>query len=80
MDAKTFYQTTDMEAVEAVCQAAGTNLAYFRQIAYGHRKASPHLALKLEQASGGVMRRHDLRPDIYPMEVAAQGLSSSAQL
>ena len=76
MDAKTFYQTTDMETIEAVCKAAGTNLAYFRQIAYGHRKPSPHLALRLERASGGVMRRHDLRPDIYPMEVPAQGLSS----
>ena len=31
----------------------------------GKRKASPLLAKRIEDATGGLVTRHDLRPDLY---------------
>ena len=65
MDAITFYKSNETRTIESVCERAGTNLAYFKQIAYGHRKPSPALARRLEQESEGAMTRRQLRPDIF---------------
>ena len=72
MDARHYYQTTPTEQVKAMCERAGTNIAYFRQIAYGHRRPSPKLARRFHQASNGQLELHLLRPDIWlPSEKAA---------
>ncbi len=55
MDAKTFLDTYGREEAERVAVAAGTNFAYFYQIALGHRRPSVKLAVKLEHASDGRM-------------------------
>lgn len=53
MDAKTFLETYGKDECERVAIAAGTNYAYFSQIAYGHRKPSAKLAKAMVEASGG---------------------------
>lgn len=50
----------------ALAEAVESVPAYLSQIAHGHRKASPKLALAIERATGGAVSRHELRPDIYP--------------
>ena len=53
MDAKTFIQEKGWGVCEQVAKAAGTNRAYFSQIAHGHKNASVELAGKLVKASDG---------------------------
>lgn len=43
-----------------------TSASYLSQIAHGHRKASPALALAIEMATDGLVTRGEIRPDIYP--------------
>jgi DNA-binding transcriptional regulator YdaS (Cro superfamily) len=47
-------------AVKAEC-SAGT----LYMIAKGHKTASAKLANRIEQATGGAVTRHDLRPDVF---------------
>jgi DNA-binding transcriptional regulator YdaS (Cro superfamily) len=54
MDAKQFLLEFRNE-VPTVCQIVGTSPAYFNQIAYGHRRPSVDMAVKLATASGGRM-------------------------
>lgn len=51
MDAKQFLEKFGNHEAEQVSQAAGTTLAYFKQIAYGHRFPSRGLAKRLVDAS-----------------------------
>lgn len=53
MDAHEYIQTHGWPKAEAVAVAAGTNRAYFSQIAHGHRNASLDLAERLVEESGG---------------------------
>ena len=41
-----------------------TSPAYLSQLAYGHRKASPRMAKKIEDATDGQVTVADLRPDL----------------
>lgn len=53
MNAKQFIETYGWKRAEKVALKAGTNRAYFSQIACGHRNASLPLAERLVKASGG---------------------------
>ena len=53
MNALTFLKMVGSEEAGRVALLAGTTLAYFKQIAYRHRRPSPELAEKLEEASSG---------------------------
>lgn len=53
MDAQTFKTEFGIDECEAVAAAAGTNYAYFHQIATGVRRPSVELAEKLVTASDG---------------------------
>lgn len=64
MNAQDFL-TTYPDEVLAVCQTAGTNVTYFKQLVAGLRYPSRDLALALERASGGRMTRMEL---LYPTE------------
>lgn len=57
MDAFSFLEKHGKDLCERVAKLAGTNYAYFSQIAYGHRRPSPDLARKLVSASAGVVRK-----------------------
>lgn len=65
MDALHFLLTHSREEIEAVCRRANTNRAYLSHIAYGHRHPSWDMCQRLECASGSVMTRAELRPDIF---------------
>ncbi|PSJ23595.1 hypothetical protein CVH10_01685 [Halomonas sp. ND22Bw] len=41
----------------------GTTRAYLKQIAYGHKPASPEIAVRVEVASDGAATRKSLRPN-----------------
>lgn len=51
MDARDFIDQYGWPEAERVAEAAGTNRAYFSQIANGHRNASLQLAERLVAAS-----------------------------
>jgi len=53
MNARNYIDTYGTDAAEALAKKAGTNMAYFRQIANGHRNASINLADALVAASDG---------------------------
>jgi hypothetical protein len=68
MDAKTFLKTWGRQEAERVAEAAGTNYAYFYQIALGHRRPSVKLAERLERASDGRLGFAEL---LRPQQTAA---------
>lgn len=68
MDAKQFLESVGKSEASAVAERAGTNYAYFSQIAYGHRRPSPELAESLVKESGG---RMDFAALLRPKKVAA---------
>lgn len=57
MDAREFLDTYGFEEARRVAESAGTNFAYFWQLANGYRFPSRDLAVKLEKASDGRMSR-----------------------
>lgn len=65
MNAHEYHIEHDRADIDEMCAAAGTNYAYWRQIAYGHRKPSWQMAQRLAKASGGRLTVRDLRPDIH---------------
>jgi len=71
MDMHTYWRGLPTAQRAALAESCDTQVVYLSQIAHGHRKASGRLTLRLEQATSGVVTRHDLRPDLYPPEVAA---------
>lgn len=54
---------SDKERAQKLADKCGTSVAYLKHLAYGHRKASPKLAKKIERYSSVTRRR--LRPDFY---------------
>lgn len=65
MNMKEFIKSLNKSDRELIAKKAGTTDDYLFQIAGGHRNPSAALAKKLEIASGGVITRADLRPDIF---------------
>ena len=65
MNAKDFLKEYGTEKASAVAKKAGTSLGYIQCIAYKNRRPSPELAMRLEKASKGIIKRADLRPDIW---------------
>lgn len=65
MELRSYIEKFGHDAAERLARGAGTNYAYLSQIAYGHRQASPKLAIKIEGVSEGIVSRVDLRPDIF---------------
>lgn len=55
---------TPTDERERVAQKALTTVGHLRQLAGGHRKASPELAERLQEASSGDLTIAALRPDL----------------
>lgn len=68
MDFFSYWQKLDAEQRQALADASETKVVYLSQVAYGHRQVSQKLALNIERATGGAVTRHDLRPDLNPVE------------
>ena len=64
MDIATYLQQYGYPAATVLAQRAGTRLIYLKQIAWGLRRPSAELALRLEHASGGLLAAYELRPDL----------------
>ena len=71
MDAKQFIEEYGREEAEKVAKNAGSNIAYFSQIANGHRNASFKLAAKLVEASGGRLDQFKLMSATHDRKVVA---------
>lgn len=73
MNVRDFLRSTrkDPAERERVAACAGTSVAYLRQLAGGHSRASAEMAIRLEQASDGRITREDLRPDLFVRRDAA---------
>ncbi|MCD2852695.1 helix-turn-helix domain-containing protein [Pseudomonas aeruginosa] len=55
------------EERERVARLAGTSVGHLYQLAGGHRKASPELAERLQDASSGKVTIAGLRPDLVSL-------------
>ena len=79
MDIKSFADRLQPEQRKAFVKLAGTNLAYFSQIANGHRRASTELARRFVDASQQIfedepeswLTLNGIRPDIWTTNEAA---------
>ena len=65
MKVKTFISTLSPDGKRDFAARAGTTVAHLIQLAGGHRQPSPDMAKRLAKASGGAIKLHDLRPDIW---------------
>jgi DNA-binding transcriptional regulator YdaS (Cro superfamily) len=68
MDMKTFIRQATPEQREHLAKRVGSSVAYFYQIAGGHKKAGPKLCQKLVAAEPR-LTLSELRPDIWPSEL-----------
>jgi transcriptional regulator with XRE-family HTH domain len=57
MEASAFLEKHGRQTAERVAKLAGTNFAYFSQIASGHRRPSPDLARRLVSSSAAIVRK-----------------------
>lgn len=73
MDLNTYFKEKGRRGELAA--SLGLSAAYLWQLASGwdERKPSPQLALRIEEATGGDVTRHDLRPDIFGPPSSDQG-------
>ncbi|MCL7938799.1 helix-turn-helix domain-containing protein [Halomonas sp. ATCH28] len=51
------------DATDEQVSSTGTTRAYLKQIGYGHKPASPEIAVRVEAATEGAATRRSLRPD-----------------
>lgn len=76
-------QKNSRTLIEDLARRCGTNMAYLSQIAYGHRRPSPQMALRIEKETGGQVRREELLPEIYvapaPVSVEERNVSERMQ-
>ena len=72
-----FLKPLDMPGRAALAEQAGTSYLHLRNIAFSGKSCGAALAVGIERASGGVVRRQDLRPDdwhrIWPELIGAEG-------
>ena len=66
MQIKEFVNTFGPDELSTIARRAGTTLGYLRdQVANGHRKPSPELAMRLAEMSNGRLTLAELRPDLW---------------
>lgn len=70
MDALDFLNRHGRAVAEQVAKDAGTNFAYFSQIAYGHRRPSVDLAKRLVLASATWVDEEPARLDLLALLTA----------
>ncbi|WAR46937.1 helix-turn-helix domain-containing protein [Methylomonas rapida] len=58
-------KSTKKEERERLANAVGSSVAYFYQVAGGHRKPSASLCVLLEQHSNGLLTKEELRPEFF---------------
>ena len=72
MKLRAYLKTLDAEGKKRAAVRFGCKMGYLSQLSGGHRNASGKLALKIERETAGMVTRHDLRPDLYPLDDGAR--------
>jgi DNA-binding transcriptional regulator YdaS (Cro superfamily) len=72
MDLRTFYQQQTDDERAKFAALIGTTPLYYRNVAYGFRRANETLALAIERQSKGKVTVRELRPE-FADELAASG-------
>jgi DNA-binding transcriptional regulator YdaS (Cro superfamily) len=65
MDLKEYFDTDVRGAKSEMAEYLGITTTWLALLIAGRRKASPVLARKIEEATGGLVSREELRPDIW---------------
>jgi len=65
MPLRDYLKTLPFEQQVTYAMRAGTTLNYLRKVIYTDRIVGAKIAKGLDDASGGVVSRHALRPDIF---------------
>lgn len=69
MDLKTYFEKTDVAQTE-LARKIGVTPGMVWQWVHSHRPIAAENVLKIEKATEGKVSRHELRPDLYPREIA----------
>ena len=70
MDMKKYFTELSPEAKKSLALAVDTSVAYLSPIANGHRSAGIPMAKLIEEKSGGIVTKEELRPDVYSENAA----------
>lgn len=77
MQLSEFIKPLDHEARAALAERVGTTFLHLRNIAFSGKSCGIPLAVNIDQATDGAVRRWDLRPDdwhrIWPELVGTDG-------
>lgn len=71
--------TDGMRLRRAFAKRVGTSYEYLLALGYGFRVASVEMAVKLEQATHGLVTREELRPDVEWASFAPRRAPSAGQ-
>lgn len=64
MEFKMFFLSLPVKGRVRMAKQCGVSVGHLRNIAYSFRKASPLLAVKIEKASNGMVKKETLLPDV----------------
>lgn len=67
MNFRTYWDLRSPESRLELAEDTGVSVEHLRHIAHGVHPPGPKLALRIERATEGLISRHMLRPDIYPI-------------
>ncbi|WP_217076126.1 transcriptional regulator [Klebsiella sp. PL-2018] len=62
---KKYWDALSKQEQQALASCVGTTPGYLRLVFNGYKKAGFGLAKKIESATGGVITKSVMRPDIY---------------
>lgn len=65
MNLREFFTSLSREEKQRLADDMGVKLMYLWNVACGSKPVSRYLAVALEEASRGMLKRQDLRPDIF---------------
>jgi len=67
MTLKEYFDEEPMGAVNEMAEYLGITPTWLSILIHGHKRPSPELAVKLEKATQGLVKREVLRPDLYSL-------------
>lgn len=77
MDFKTFWLDMPPDERNAFAAAVERSPGYLQLVAGGFRRASPALAIVIDDRTAGRVTRHELRPDIFGPPPPGQGRAAA---
>jgi DNA-binding transcriptional regulator YdaS (Cro superfamily) len=65
MNLKEYFSTEPMGAVNEMAEHLGITPTWLSLLIHAHKRPSPELAIKIENATQGLVSRKVLRPDLF---------------